>query len=251
MGYGTQQRHEGVKRATILPAFTQTLAEVHFYPHAAFASIQVFECDRLNAVLTKDSCAHNYTRPNAPLSCKGCKIGAAHAAGDTPNMDRHTLSAIANSQRCIRCERDGHSATRYIGRFRLVKQHTLCINCFNREREVVKGHNAKGATPVKWRVLRQATITIENAAGEWRTIDIGLRMNRAECERYVARIHPGCVIVECFIDGDALQPTEKPKTFNDIAREAGLNPADSPLTHEKARQHRNARTTQAGSRSAH
>ncbi|WP_165089494.1 MULTISPECIES: hypothetical protein [unclassified Caballeronia] len=139
-------------------------------------------------------------------------------------MDRHTLSAIANSQSCIRCERDGSTATRYIGRFRLVRDFTLCINCFNRQREVERGANSKGAKPVKWAHLQQATITIENAAGEWRTLDIGLRTGRAECERYVARIHPGCVIVECFMSGTVMQPAEKPKTFNDIAREAGVNP---------------------------
>jgi len=225
MGYGTPQRHEGVKRATILPAFTQTLAEVHFHPHADFASIQVFTCDRLSCVLTKEACAANYTRANAPLSCKGCKIGVAHAAGDTPTMDRHALSAIANSQSCIRCERDGRTATRYIGRFRLVRDFTLCINCFNRQREVERGANAKGAKPVKWAHLQQATITIEDAAGDWKTLDIGLRSSRAECERYVARIHPGSVIVECFMSGTAMPPAEKVLTFNAIAREAGVNPA--------------------------
>jgi len=199
---------EPIRRSTIIPAFAQSLAEVHFQPHTDFASLQVFTCDRLSCVLTKEACAANYTRSNAPISCKGCPIGAAHA-GDAPMVTgRHTNAEAAIGLSCIRCERNERTATRYIGRFRLTRARTLCLNCFNREREVVRGYNAKGAAPVRWAHLKQATVTIQDAAGDRKTLDIGLRSGRDECERFVARIHPGCSLVEVFIGGLAVQPGE-------------------------------------------
>lgn len=197
---------ESIRRSTILPTFSQSLAEVHFHPHADFASLQVFTCDRLSCVLTKEACAANYTRTNAPISCKGCPIGVAHAGGkryrNEPGI--HTASELALGLSCIRCERNSLTATRYIARFRLVKQHTLCLNCFNREREVAKGSNAKGAKPVRWAHLQQATITIEDAAGERKTLDIGLRTDYLECARYLERVHPGATLIKTAIGGEII-----------------------------------------------
>jgi hypothetical protein len=52
---------------------------------------------------------------------------------------------------CVRCRRDGCQAgSRLVGRFRLVRGRTLCVSCYNREREVLHGANAKGAPPKKW-----------------------------------------------------------------------------------------------------
>ena len=202
---------EPIRRSTVLPTFSQSLAEVHFHPHADFASLQVFTCERLNSILTKESCAANYTRGNAPISCKGCPIGSAHAGGQNyrnESTNIHAKSDNAIGLSCIRCERNEHTATRYTGRFRLTRKHTICVSCLNRELECVKGSNSKGVAPRKWAHLKQATITIEEAAGEWSTHDIGLRAGRGECERYVARIHPGCSLVEVVIDGRAVQPGE-------------------------------------------
>lgn len=205
MSHTTHQ--EPIRRSTILPVFSQSLAEVHFHPHADFASLQVFTCDRLSCVLTKEACAANYTRTNAPISCKGCPIGIAHAGGQRYRNEPgiHTASELAMGLSCVRCERNALTATRYIARFRLVKQHTLCVNCFNREREVVRGSNAKGAKPVRWAHLQQATITIEDAAGERTTLGIGLRADYLECARYVERVHPGATLIETAIDGEIIQ----------------------------------------------
>jgi hypothetical protein len=197
---------EPIRRSTILPAFSQSLAEVHFHPHADFASLQVFTCERLNSILTKESCKANYTRQNAPLSCKGCPIGSAHADGLNyrNETNRHTNAEAARGLSCIRCERNALTATKYIARFRLVSNATVCINCFNRAREVAKGANAKGAKPVRWAHLTQATITIEDAAGKRQTLDIGLRQDYLECHRYVERVHPGATLIETAIGGEII-----------------------------------------------
>jgi hypothetical protein len=197
---------EPVRRSTLLPAFTQSLAEVHFHPHANFATLNVFTCERLNSVLTKEACAANYTRSNAPLSCKGCPIGSVHADGlsDRDESDRHAKAQAAHGLSCIRCERNEHTATKYIARFRLTRKHTLCLNCFNREREVVRGYNAKGAKPVKHSGLKTATITVKTAEGKRKVEDIGLRSGYLECARYVERKMPGATLLMTEFDGETI-----------------------------------------------
>jgi hypothetical protein len=52
---------------------------------------------------------------------------------------------------CVRCRRDGTTqGTRLIGKLRLVRAHSVCVSCFNREKEVLAGRNSKGAKPKKW-----------------------------------------------------------------------------------------------------
>jgi hypothetical protein len=177
---------------------------IQFREHEAFAGLKVFTCERLNAVLTADSCAANYTRANQPASCKGCSIGLKHSGGSPMKETQHEVPANQQSLSCIRCERTEATATKYIGRFRIIKrQH--CINCFNREREVIKGANGKGAKPVKHAGLRQATITIR-LDGKIQEHDIGLRWSRQECERYVKRIIPGAELLKVEIDGELILP---------------------------------------------
>jgi hypothetical protein len=38
---------------------------------------------------------------------------------------------------------------------RLVRGHTICVSCYNREREVVHGANSKGGMPRKWAGLHR------------------------------------------------------------------------------------------------
>jgi hypothetical protein len=197
---------EPIRRSTALPVFTQDVASVPFHQHPDFASLQVFTCDRLKSVLTKEACAANYTRSNAPLSCKGCPIGSAHAYGLNyrDKSDRHATAEAAHGLSCIRCERNVHTATKYIARFRLTRKHTLCLNCFNREREVVRGYNAKGAKPVKHSGLKTAAITVETAEGKHKVEDIGLRSGYLECARYVERVMPGATLLKTEFDGETI-----------------------------------------------
>ena len=74
--------------------------------------------------------------------CPHCSHPRAHRCGQASGLQRF---------RCLRCRRSGReSASRLIGRMRLIRQHTICVSCYNREREVLRGRNAKGAPPRKW-----------------------------------------------------------------------------------------------------
>lgn len=86
------------------------------------------------------SCALNWirapreSRETGRLSkCVGCEFGR-RAAGSKPSESPLPFF-------CTRCRRTGQ---------RLTRGGLICVSCANREQEVKKGANRKGATPRKW-----------------------------------------------------------------------------------------------------
>lgn len=99
----------------------------------------MFRCEKKRASLTTTACSAMWTGGSTKNSddrfwqCKGCAIGAKHAGvGDA------TLSPLFAAPICARC---GSGATR------LIHGH-LCVSCYNRAREWIKGCNARGTVPV-------------------------------------------------------------------------------------------------------
>jgi hypothetical protein len=121
-----------------------------------------FNCARYG-MLSIQSCARNFSEaPNRIkegryAGCIGCAIGRGHAGdGDA------AATACAQKPRrvCVRCRRNGmEDNSRFFGRMRLVREHTVCISCYNREREVAHGRNAKGTQPLKWGGLYHAQMS--------------------------------------------------------------------------------------------
>jgi hypothetical protein len=207
MGYRVEvrDRQEGVRRTMVAPTISQNdPAKIVFFDREVYGLKQrVFDCERILAQVTQEQCAASYLRNNIGSGCHNCSIGRHFSGGAPIAEDRHSAINKSLGLACVRCERDGHTATRYVGRFRLVKQHTICISCANREYELANkgGLNSKGMPIKKWAHLTQATITIDDAAGEQKTLDIGLRLDYLECARYVERVHPGATLIETAIGG--------------------------------------------------
>ncbi len=114
-----------------------------------------FTCERMRATLSVQACADNWRRGHyeGDLSrqpCKGCEIGAMHAGEAGASQ-----SPLLNTRICGRCHRTG---------MRLIHKH-LCVSCYNRQREVLVGKNAKGSSPVKWQALARRTITYQLSDG--------------------------------------------------------------------------------------
>lgn len=102
-----------------------------------------FRCDRLRSTLSTEACATNWREANHDnserrASCKCCPLGASHAGEDKANM-----SALKGMPICARCHR---TAQRLIGAHR-------CVSCYNRERELRVGRNAKGSAPTRLAAL--------------------------------------------------------------------------------------------------
>jgi hypothetical protein len=118
-----------------------------------------FACARYGT-LSVMACARNFeAAPQAIKAgrlegCVGCSIGALHGG-----RNHAEIAAVPQASRprvCVRCRRSGCEAdSRLVGRMRLVRGHTICVSCYNREREVVHGANAKGGTPRKWAGLHR------------------------------------------------------------------------------------------------
>lgn len=119
---------------------------------------QYFRCERYGT-LSANACGQNFqlaprlAREGRLEGCVGCPIGAKHSGG----------SVVSNSSGmqgfCVRCRKSPEDyGGDGVGRVRLVKDG-ICVSCANREYEVIKGRNAKGAAPKTWRAKLAPRIT--------------------------------------------------------------------------------------------
>lgn len=102
-----------------------------------------FECTAQRCTISEASCAAQFHRAKGGTSkCTGCAIGAEHAG--------EVVVYAMPDKLCPRC---GESGRRLIGKSR-------CVSCYNRERELVKGVNAKGKFPVNARPIYQVNSSV-------------------------------------------------------------------------------------------
>lgn len=98
----------------------------------------MFRCERRLATLQVAACASMWEQGNtkgAPEHlerCRGCQVGSQHAG-----KGEVTQSPLFASQICSRCQR---TSMRMVG-------HNLCVSCYNRQCEMLRGANAKGQPP--------------------------------------------------------------------------------------------------------
>lgn len=125
---------------------------------------QYFSCGRYGT-MSVSACNRNFTAaPQAVKSgrlegCVGCSIGAQHVGAPAASAATLLTHSFSRSVFCVRCRRSGSDPdSRLIGRMRLVRCHTICVSCYNREREVLHGKNGKGARPKKWAGLHTTRI---------------------------------------------------------------------------------------------
>lgn len=112
---------------------------VEYFKIAEVPGQQFFRCDRYRATLSTTACSKmwreaNHQNVEARYRCKTCPVGALHAGETSASM-----SPLMGSLICPRCHR---------GALRLIGKH-LCVSCYNRQREFIVGHNAKGTAPSK------------------------------------------------------------------------------------------------------
>lgn len=108
-----------------------------------------FDCEKLRATISPAACAESW-RSTRYIVCSNCLVGHVHASkpGNTkpPQQSRN----LDTYRPCIRC---GKSGRRLVGR-------VLCVSCWNRARECLKGKNGKGAAPQKWPSLLRGAAAI-------------------------------------------------------------------------------------------
>lgn len=112
-----------------------------------------FRCSGLNATLSDAACSKNYRwamseygqREGFRPQCRGCDIGALHSGISPIQMSR---SRFLGRLYCTRCQNPAR---------RLIRK-TICVSCYNREREVTVGKNAKGGIPIHAKPFAPATL---------------------------------------------------------------------------------------------
>lgn len=111
---------------------------------------EYFRCEKLSATLGTESCADMWRKAHSGENtahryekCKGCCIGARHAGEGEASM-----SLLFGRRICARC----HKLSR-----RFV-YNDICVSCYNRQREWIKGRNARGTKPVKQPPLHPVSI---------------------------------------------------------------------------------------------
>lgn len=110
----------------------------------------MFRCERRNATLQVDSCATIWKAANSKSgaecnqACRTCPIGALHAGeGEV------VMSQLRGLEICSRCHRVG---MRLVG-------GDICVSCWNRQREVIIGKNARGRKPLNHPPISTHAIT--------------------------------------------------------------------------------------------
>lgn len=92
-----------------------------------------FVCKLLRATLSTTACAAKFRKAKEKGSasvCAHCSTGADHAG--------EKVKPIVSDRLCCRC---GRTDLRLVG-------GTICVGCYNRERELLVGRNAKGRPPM-------------------------------------------------------------------------------------------------------
>lgn len=109
---------------------------------------QYFDCPNGVGMFSVQTCARLYgeamslhgLREGLRITCRSCPVGAVHS-GREPSLT--LVSRMLGSTSCSRC----HSASR-----RMIRG-SICVSCYNREREVLIGRNSKGGRPVYGRPI--------------------------------------------------------------------------------------------------
>jgi hypothetical protein len=124
------------------PSAPREAPGVVYASDTAAPGLKFFRCEAYRATLTMGGCAGRWReaqtatgeRADRVSACRGCPIGAAHAGFAPVHYSAWFGEAI-----CPRC---GKGTTRMIGNRR-------CVSCYNRQRELAAGTNARGNAPVK------------------------------------------------------------------------------------------------------
>jgi hypothetical protein len=147
-------------------AATVHLADGVEYETTPGAPAPSFGCVPYRARLLTTACSKRWRQAQVATGwaaeqierCRGCAIGAAHAGEKTVRY-----STLYDSPICPRCGRG--SARRLVGGNR-------CISCFNREREYIRGKNAKGSKPVHAIPLHRRTVRYAVEGGDVQDLTI-------------------------------------------------------------------------------
>lgn len=136
--------------------------DINYFKHDGIAG-DYFSCPKGLGTYSTDFCARMYTeampsttsamsfRNGRRAACMSCPIGAKHAG-----VANHSVPRFFGRLLCSRCQ---SLTTRLI-------RSAICVSCYNREREVLIGKNAKGSPPIFCKPVDAIYVSCAIDAGE-------------------------------------------------------------------------------------
>lgn len=132
--------------------------EISYHTVSGADGLRFFRCEPHAATLSTKGCADRWEaaqrlkarhesaeRREALAACRRCPLGAVHAGRDFVHV-----SPFYGTDQCPRCDR---GTTRMIG-------GRVCVGCYNREREVIAGKNARGNRPERLRPVHHVGLNV-------------------------------------------------------------------------------------------
>lgn len=168
--------------------------------------VRYFSCVPLKATLSTAACAGNCGEMGR-MVCNGCPVGARHARmhGVPAKPSRRAVLErsrdVVQGKRprvddlrgfCARCRRSAYGGNG-LQRMRLIGG-AICVSCYNREREVLKGRDAKGAWPAKWSAILRPMKLAMILPDRVELVGLPLVRDTTELMIRLSREHPGA----CF-----------------------------------------------------
>lgn len=164
--------------------------QIEYREHPDYPGLRTFRCEPLRADLSPAACARNQ-QTGKFLSCRTCPIGQHHSQAcgrQAPAIDERgqAYQPVQPARPCVRCG---------VASLRLVRQE-LCVSCYNRQREVKRGCNAKGGPPRRAADRLQPARCLVDRNGNAEIIDLEFCTGRSEAAAIVTRRWPNARLAD-------------------------------------------------------
>ncbi|PVX74649.1 hypothetical protein C7402_11980 [Paraburkholderia unamae] len=174
--------------------------QIEYREHPEYPSLRTFRCEPLRADLSPASCARNQQTEKF-LTCRASPIGRAHSQQCGPQaaaIDEtgKVFRPVQPARPCVRCG---------VAALRLIRQE-LCVSCYNRQLELRRGRNAKGARPVIVAKRLHPARCLVHRDGNAELLDLEFCSGREEAAAIVKRRWPTAHVADYEQLSDRLAP---------------------------------------------
>lgn len=119
--------------------------------------LKFFDCPALRASLSTKACGQRWGAAALGSTCHGCVVGRMHFVDHNPTKRVDRRQSSPRSGTCTRC---GRTDLRLV-----MSAGSVCVSCYNRQREHEVGRNARGRPPATYRPLRDFEVAIQRQDG--------------------------------------------------------------------------------------
>lgn len=178
--------------------------QIVYQEYSDYPGMRFFKCEPLWATITPEACSRNVTT-KAAIQCTRCLVGKLHLSTcitqplEQRDLNRRGYRGNEPARRCVRC----NTAT-----FRLLSE-IYCASCYNRQRELQNGVNARGGVPRIAAARLHRAVCLVDLNGVALIIELEYCSGRDEAERVIQRRWPGGSLAEYEIQPARTRTTHK------------------------------------------